>query len=51
MCPACLAAAALLAAKVASADGVAAIFTQKFRTRIGATDVLSKNNAKENKNG
>jgi hypothetical protein len=51
MCPTCLAAAALLAAKVASAGGIAAVFTQKFRTKVGAKHASTTNNAKENKNG
>jgi hypothetical protein len=37
MCPACIAAAALLAAKAASAGGVTAVLAKKFGAKHGAS--------------
>jgi hypothetical protein len=45
MCPACIAAAALIAAKVASAGGLAAVFVKKFsakNTNAAAVGIIRK---------
>ena len=51
MCPACLAAAALIAGAAVSSTGVAALAVRKFWTKIPANENVAQNQGKENRNG
>jgi hypothetical protein len=51
MCPACLAAAALIAGAAVSTSGVAALAVKKFWTKNLANGNDAQNKGKENQNG